>query len=230
VVAVIACSAASAGAPLIDPISQSRSVYADALADGIRDTQTSDATAFEPFNASAEAQASGAESSAGASAFQNSQIGADSVTAQGDVSVSATGELADANASSDFEFNFIFDRVVEYDFDASVMPDPGGGTAAVWLIDVSRGETLAEIQTAGQTHVMATGLLDPGEYRLQAFASALDSGDLGHGGNTGFNFFFTVPEPGITLLQLCAIAALGGLGLRRGGRAVGIVQAGPHAR
>ncbi|MBW2448148.1 MAG: hypothetical protein JRG83_19810 [Deltaproteobacteria bacterium] len=30
----------------------------------------------------------------------------------------------------------------------------------------------------------------------------------GHGGNTGFNSFFSVPEPSTALLQLCAIAAV----------------------
>jgi hypothetical protein len=216
IAAALAFLAGPAAADLIDPISQSRSVRADALADGIPDSESASAVAFELFDASVDADVFGPDSSAGASAYQRSQIGTDSVTGQGDVSASATGLMADATSDSDFDFSFTIRHSVDHAFSASVIPDIGFGTAAVWLLDVSRDETLAEVQSGGQTEVMVMGLLDPGEHRILAFASAFDMGDLGFGGNATFNFSLTVvPEPSAALLQLSAIATLGALGLAR---------------
>jgi hypothetical protein len=172
--------------------------------------------AFELFDASVDADVFGSESSAAAWAYQRSQIGVDSVTARGDVDAHADGPFADANSDSHFDFTFMIPAIVEYDFGASVIPDSGTGTADVWLLDLSRDETLAEVHSEGQTDVMVMGLLEPGEYRIQAIASAFGMGDLGFGGNTSFHLSLTViPEPSVALLQLSAIATLAALGLAR---------------
>lgn len=213
VIALSLCLCAPGVADLISPTSQSRSIEANAAADGEfggpdSDSASMSAPDFGPFDESIFVSAS-SDGSANARATQTSSILADSLLAAGLASSSAVGTLAgegSSDADSSFLVAFDLTQSVTYTltgtlgsgasgmapgFNAAVTLTGPDGVIVTAAIDPFGGPTSASINEGG--------VLAPGAYTLSASAGAgvfSCCGDGGTSGSANFDLAFSVvPEP-----------------------------------
>lgn len=214
---------ASAG-PMLTPISQQRTVEAEAAVrfgeDTASDIDSDGAPDFGPFNSSvaASAQLTSQPGTSAGSASQQSLINPNSLSGIGSASASAEPGFAfemTASGGSFYNVTFSLADATEYSFtgqlDAGVAGSAGQPLAQATLSDVG-GDVYAVNTTSGPTAILSSGILAPGTYTIDVIATAFIEAS-GESASASFDFNFTlVPEPasllGLSFAWLC-------VGLRR---------------
>ncbi len=182
--------------------SQSRSItaHASAASGSVTDTHSQSATDFAPFIASVDASAT--DPQFGAMGFghadQNSTLGALAISAQGGWSGGRTGMGAGGGGSCSFNVSFTLDFASAFTLVA--FPAADG-----YFFSGPNGLGLSDPGTF-------TGVLEAGEYTLQAFASG--SASFPPSGDGFFIDLIIVPTPS-SAAAMTIVAAAAGLWPRR---------------
>lgn len=202
---LVAVSPSASVAALIVPVSQSRTVTASASHPfGTPSSDSESAPDFGPFDGSAYASSSYFADIVAASAQQTSTIGPDGIGLM--VDGTAYFGLYGGTATATSSFDVTFDLLVASEF--SLFYESISNffvTTSGALLDSDGGVV---VQLSGFT--AETGMLDPGRYRLQAFATAQQAPDSFEG-NVFQNLTLEltpIPEPSTALLLACGFAAL----------------------
>ncbi len=214
---LVAASLLLVPAPLLasglTPISQNRSITAQAEASGNGGDIQDDTSAAPDFNPFSDLVSAGANwndpnnsADASASATQNSQILPAGIVGDGtaDANASSSGPFGSANAFGDstLQVTFTVAQTCAYTLDADlngfVFDGIGDGVAGVLLQD-SIGTFLVfdEANNDSRT-VAATGILTPGTYTISAYAFAgafADNFFFSGSGTAGFELDFQLSPP-----------------------------------
>ncbi len=215
----------AAGAPLIIPLTQSRTVSASASAEGefggsASDHDSDSAPDFGPFSASVSARAF-SDGTASATASHASNILDTQITGVGTANVSAVGTLAGvgtASASSLLSFGFEISEPVAYRFDGELLSG-FSGFAPVYdgmFRLTGPGDHIVFLEQLQfdrpSVSLIASGELTPGTYGLEARINTSAGSCCGDGGTSShasFDIaFHVIPEPRSILLLMFGMPLL----------------------
>jgi hypothetical protein len=209
---------AAAGAALIDPLSQTRTISASVSipVEGLTDSDSDSAGDFGTFDSSVAAQLDHSGGSISTSARQRSGIGPDSVGGSGE---GATNLLMYApgsygSAGSGFALTFRVLQPLEFALSTVVSVNsinpPLTGFSSVTLRGGPGNQVLASSFSADGIYVDTfTGVLPPGEYTLSAGSNVETFGADALSASYQFGFdVVLVPEPAAGLLLAGGLLAL----------------------
>jgi len=215
--AMLLLATAPAPALALTIVDQERFVEAlvcEAGTSGPCDSERIDAADAGPFLASASA-ALGAGPMAEASGDQDSRIETDRVIASGNAAASTSDGTYFVRVQSSFELFFDLVAPTAFSLVGAVFAEPtDSALGGVELFQVGTGEVFSLYDDpfdGGQSSPFSvSGVLDPGSYRLYAFAGFVTEGcDPGEcTGSGAYSFQFVVPEPATGLLTGIALAGL----------------------
>ena len=212
-------------APLIIPVTQSRTISASASADGefggpASDQDSDSAPDFGAFSSSVSARAT-SDGSGSATASQTSNILDAQITGVGAVDVDAVGTLAgtgSASALSSLSVAFQISQTVTYSFDGELLSDSSGFAPSFdgFIRLTGPGDNvvfLEELRFDNPTvSLITSGTLTPGEYVLDANVHASVGSCCGDGGTSSSASldvdFNVIPEPTSGLLFVIGLPLL----------------------
>jgi hypothetical protein len=229
--ALSAAVSQSSSAALINPISQSRSVSAQArvviFPTGASDFDSASDAApdFGPFQSQVTANAAIGGTTASASASQSSVIGSDRISGSGstDANSGAAVDIGEGEGVSSVSIRFEVPEDVVFQLEVVLFFQfmiPGNQRTDAWF-ELRGGpddQIIASWRSVPDSFFFSDiigGVLLAGEYDLQANAAAFaEAGDTAHG-----QFYFdlvVVPEPSTGLLLASGLLVLGALRRSRG--------------